>query len=273
MDRGITRPGSGRGRKGLAGAWWGEPRWRELLGSIRIEHPAPGEALIEVVAAHLETVVREAGLRPGDRLPPERYLAAALGVSRGTVREALRELELKGLVERRQGAGTVVADPDPGGIGDDLIGRLDADARTWVEVMDLREAIEVPIAERAARYATRSDLRRLAAVLDEMEGARDAARYAELDARFHRLVAEASHNPLLVKVVEFTSRWLELTRRSRLQSARRRARWLEGHRAVYAAIARGDPGGAAAAMREHIRTIVEELGRRGRPARRGERSG
>lgn len=245
-----------------AGSWWGEPEWRELLASIRIEHPVAGEALIEVVSAHLETVVREAGLRPGDRLPPERYLAASLGVSRGTVREALRELELKGLVERRQGVGTLVADADPAGIGNDLIGRLTPDARSWVEVMDFREAIEVPIAERAARYATRADLHRLSTVLDEMERARDARRYAELDARFHSLVAEASHNPLFVRVVAVTSEWLDLTRRSRLQDARRRARSLEGHRAVYAAIARRDPEGAAAAMRGHIQAIGEELRRR-----------
>lgn len=265
MDRRSTGSRPGRDRPGAGTAWWSEPRWRELLRSWELERAPAGEALIEVVAAHLETLVREAGLRPGDRLPPERYLAAALDVSRGTVREALKELELKGLVVRRQGMGTIVADADRRGFGNDLMGRLSAGDRSWVEIMDLRDAIEVPIAERAARFATRSDLRRLAATIEEMQRARTPARYAELDARFHRLVAEASHNPLLVRVVELTSEWLELTRRSRLHTARRRARSLEGHRAIFAAIARRDREGAAAAMHEHIRTIVEELGRRKAP--------
>ena len=129
---------------------------------------AQGIELVAAIVEWLEVPIRDGSLREQDRLPPERLLSKQLGVSRATVREALHELELKGLVARRQGSGTSVAVSEArhGELGRQLMGGLDSQQRGVAEIMDFREATEVPIAARAAtvrdgcrRRSTREALR------------------------------------------------------------------------------------------------------------------
>ncbi len=202
----------------------------------------------------LERVLVGRQLQPGERLPPERELAAQLGVSRASVREAMHELLLKGLVERRPGRGTVVTDADGGGRGDALLGVMGPESRDLRSILDFREAIEPPIASRAAIRATPADIANLSALLSEME--RAASReYAPLDQRFHHLVAHATHNPLLWRLVDVTSEWMTSIRQDALQSTKRRATSLAGHRAILDAIVRHDADAAASATVGHIREI------------------
>jgi len=220
----------------------------------------------------LEQLIATRQLPPGARLPPERELALQLGVSRNSVREAVHELELKRLVERRSGRGTMVLDPRSGAHRT-LLSQLAPEERDLLEIMDFRLAIEPPIAGLAAERTTRGGLTRLARLLDEMDDESNATRVAELDHRFHAAIAGATHNRLLVRLHEVSSEWLRQSRREALQSRRRRAASLDGHRRIYEAIKAGDRDGAHAAMAEHIqqvRSIIEpQLADRGdghRPA-------
>lgn len=231
--------------------------------------------LADRVALDLQRSLLEEGLRAGDRLPPERELAVRLGASRATVRDALRELELKGLVERRQGRGTIVVDHQlPTETSSALLSRLAPEARRLAELMDFRAAIEPPIAARAARYASRSDVGALEALLAEMEEERSPSKYADLDARFHHAVARAAHNQLLVQLVELTADWTKDSRAGRLQGARRRARSLDGHRRLTEVIRNRDPAGASEEMLRHILEVARELERRavGGPKERSDSS-
>jgi GntR family transcriptional repressor for pyruvate dehydrogenase complex len=203
----------------------------------------------------LERVLQQGQLPAGARLPSERELAAQLGVSRASIREAIHELTLKGRLERRPGRGTVVVSADGGGLGDSLLGVMAPERREIRSILDFREAIEPPITSRAALRATPADLRSLAAAIGEMERAGSQADYATLDRRFHSLVARATHNPLLWRIVEVTADWMASIRQDTLQSPERQTASLAGHRAILDAIVRHDPAAAATATVEHVRSI------------------
>lgn len=237
--------------------WWAS----YLADGAPLSH-ARGTELVALIVARLEGAIRSGRLTEADRLPPERLLSSQLGVSRATVREALHELELKGLVERRQGRGTAVVDLGRGELTRQLLRNLDARERDLIEVMDFREAIEVPMAARAAKYATKADIERLENLFERMEAEISGERYGELDERFHLLVARATHNSLLAKVVELTSQWTIASRRPALEDTARRRLSLEGHRAILNSVRRRDPEGAAEAMQSHIRQLGEELFKR-----------
>jgi len=209
----------------------------------------------ETLSSLLDGMIAEGHVSPGTRLPSERELAVLLGVSRASVREAIHELTLKGLVTREQGRGTVVKETDGRGLGASLLGLLEPASREVRTILDFREAIEPPIAARAAQRATPSDIRNLTAVLDEMARAPSRADFAAMDRRFHQVVARTTHNPLLGRVVEVTAEWMASIRREVHQSARRRRASLAGHEAIVEAIARHDPDAAASATIDHIRLI------------------
>lgn len=224
----------------------------------------------EAVYDILEQLINTRQLPPGSRLPSERDLALELGVSRNSIREAVHELELKRLVERRSGRGTMVLDPRPSAPGA-LLSDLAAEERDLLEIMDFRLTIEPPIAGLAAERTTRGGLTRLARLLDEMADERNPARVAELDYDFHAAVARATHNRLLVRLHEVSAEWLRQSRREALQSQRRRAASLAGHRRIYEAIKAGDRDAAHAAMVEHIEQVrsIIEPGAAGRGPREG----
>lgn len=219
--------------------------------------------LSDALSSMLEQMLAQGQLPAGARLPSERDLAAQLGVSRVSVREAIHELMLKGLVERRPGRGTVVVDADSGRLGDSLLGVMAPGSRDLRSILDFREAIEPPITSRAALRATPADLRSLRAVIADMEKAATRPDYAVLDRRFHHLVARATHNPLLSRVVEVAADWMVSIRQDSLQSPERQSASLAGHREILAAIARQDAEAAAEATVKHIRaigSIVAETG-------------
>jgi GntR family transcriptional repressor for pyruvate dehydrogenase complex len=191
----------------------------------------------------------------GDRLPAERELAAQLRVSRTALRDALHELELKGLVERTPGRGTIVISDQRPAVAD-LLGHLSPDERSLREVLDFRFAIEPPIAFRAAQRATAADIAMLDGIADGFGHNISGQQHAELDKRFHAVVARATHNPLFIRLVDVAGTWMEESRRSALMTAHRRDASRKGHASILAAIKSHDPDAAANAMQSHIEEVV-----------------
>lgn len=204
------------------------------------------------LSARLEQMILDGVLAPGGRLPSERELQSALGVSRVSIREALHALELKGLVDRRPGRGTIVVAPDRSARTGTMLARLSAGERDLLEVMDFRAAIEPPIAARAAGRATANDVRALRDLIDQMESSADVAGTIALDEAFHAAIARAAHNPLLVALLETATEWMAASRGVALQSRRRRSESIAAHRRIVDAIAAGDPDTAGRAMADHI---------------------
>ncbi|MEN8197622.1 MAG: FadR/GntR family transcriptional regulator, partial [Pseudomonadota bacterium] len=155
--------------------------------------PAASGAGAAAIATRLREAILGGRYANGERLPAERELTEHFGVARGTVREALRRLEEMGLVTRRMGSGTFVN--HRAGPGEDDIAELTSP----IELIDVRLAIEPDIARMAVANATARDLERLEAALIECEAAGgDREAFSQADERFHRALAEATRNPLMI---------------------------------------------------------------------------
>jgi len=207
----------------------------------------------EEVAKQLERLILKK-LQPGDKLPAERELAEMFGVSRSSIRDAIRSLELVGLVEPRQGAGTVVREVSAESLVNPLTIVL---ARQQVsELLDFRKMLEPPLAARAATHASVEDITEMEEILRRQD---DKLRRRELaieeDSEFHYNVAMASDNSVVLKVLDVLMDLLRDTRERSLQVEGRPQKSLAGHRRILMAIKRRDPAGAEDAMRRHIQDV------------------
>jgi GntR family transcriptional repressor for pyruvate dehydrogenase complex len=218
--------------------------------------PIAERKLTDTLAARLESLIENGRLAPGTRVPPERELASMFNVSRAAMREALTQLVLKGLIDRRPGRGTVVIDRSSDQTRALTSNQWTADI---ADALDFRRVIEPAIAANAARRATRADVIRLEEVVRFMEHDDSASGFVQLDRTFHDLIARACHNPLLVTLISLAADWMEKTRPLALQTAERRARSREAHREIYRAIAEANPAGAEQAMAEHIASVADLL--------------
>ncbi len=159
--------------------------------------------LFEDVAAHIRQLIVTRQLKAGDRLPSERELSTRYGVGRPSVREALRMLSQEGLLEVQAGEGAFVRRPSfPSylkSMGASLGALIGRDASTLLELWDVRRVLEVETTSMAAERAEREDLERLRRALDDnARDVRSPARFKFSDVRFHRAIAEATHNRILL---------------------------------------------------------------------------
>ncbi len=181
-------------------------------------------------------------------------------MSRGSVRDAIRALEVMGLVEVRQGDGTLVRELSPDALVRPLASVLVQKRQLLRDLLDMRKIIEPPLAARAALHATPEEVARLEAILE-----RQAAKMArgelamEEDGEFHYVIATAARNDVALRVIDVLMDLLRECREQSLQTPGRRERSLAGHRQVLAAIRSRDPAAAEAAMRRHIEEIEEVL--------------
>jgi GntR family transcriptional regulator, transcriptional repressor for pyruvate dehydrogenase complex len=209
----------------------------------------------EEVARQIEAFILEK-LHPGDKLPAERELAELLGVSRSSIRDAMRRLELMGLVEPRQGAGTVVREISPDALVSPLANVIQHKRQLVGELLDFRRMLEPPVAARAATHASDGDIREMEEIL-RRQGlkVRGGELAVEEDSEFHYRIAMASGNTVVLKVVDVVMDLLRETRERSLQSEGRPQKSLAGHRKILAAIRRRDATGAQEAMRQHIADV------------------
>ncbi|SDY38489.1 transcriptional regulator, GntR family [Modestobacter sp. DSM 44400] len=215
----------------------------------------PRQRLYEQIAQQLFEHIGTAGLRPGDRLPPERELAARLGVSRASLAQALVALEVLGVVTVRHGDGVVVVEHSS---DRQVVSALRAHRDRLPEVLEARAALEVKLAALAAERRTRADLRAIDDALAGMAADIDSGgRGVEGDERFHAAVTAAGHSALLARLMQEIS---DLIRESRLESLSQPGRptaSLAGHQRVADAIHDQDAVGAAAAMEAHIQLVSD----------------
>jgi GntR family transcriptional regulator, transcriptional repressor for pyruvate dehydrogenase complex len=208
----------------------------------------------EEVMVRLATLLHQGRLKPGDRLPSERALAERMRVSRATIREALRAMQLKGLIESRRGAGSFIASGTPEDLADAL------HHLALQDIFELRLLIEPSIAALAAERANRQDLHRLGAILQQQEGELKEKRMTGLtDAAFHSALAEATHNRALMQVGATLMKVISPSRNESLQTLERARVSLASHRRIVDAIQAGDSVEARRAMEEHIRSIDPKL--------------
>lgn len=214
----------------------------------------PDRLVIEI-----ERLIVSGRLAVGERVPPERELAQLLGVSRTSVRDALRDLSGRGLLDRRPGRGTIVCDPSIDDSADVLTRELHGDDVTLTRVMEVRACVEPPIAARAALTVTERDLAALRAILHDQEATKGKAEFATLDRTFHRSIALYTKNPLLTRLLDNINELVEPSRQVNLQTAARRRTSVREHWAIFDAIAARDPGAAQAAAAAHVLSVERRV--------------
>jgi GntR family transcriptional regulator, transcriptional repressor for pyruvate dehydrogenase complex len=209
------------------------------------------------VARQIEGLILKK-LHPGDKLPPERELAEMFGVSRSSIRDAIRSLELMGLVEPRQGAGTVVREISASSLFNPATTVPVRQRELISELLDFRIMIEPPLAARAATHAGPEEITELEEILRRQEEkVQRGEMTVEEDSEFHYNIAMASGNSVVLKVLDVLMDLLRETRERSLQREGRPQKSLAGHKRILAAIKRHDGPAAEAAMRHHIEDVEE----------------
>ncbi len=212
------------------------------------------------IAHDLRKAIAERGVQVGDRLMTERKISENMGVSRSLVREALIMLEIEGLVEVRKGSGIYLAQL-PGA-------KTTTDARDDIgpfELLQARQLLESNIAGFAAQMVTKNDITRMREALElERKGIENEAGDISGDELFHRLIAEATQNSVLVDTVEglWSKRqqspmWARL--HDRIFDMEYRRAWLDDHHAILMALQCKDPAAAYQTMWQHLENVRETL--------------
>jgi GntR family transcriptional regulator, transcriptional repressor for pyruvate dehydrogenase complex len=178
-----------------------------------------------------------------------------LGVSRSSVRDAIRTLQLMGLLEPRQGVGTVVRSP-ASAPASPLAAALLEKRRMVADLIEVRMMIEPPLARRAAMQISPDEIAGMEDILLRQEAkVREGGLGIEEDSEFHYAIALASDNSAVLKVVDVLMDLLRETRERSLQVEGRQEKSLAGHHRILSALKRGDAAAAEAAMRRHLQEV------------------
>jgi len=221
------------------------------------------EKLSTAVVRQIELLILRGILKPGVRLPSERELAEQMGVSRPSLREAIANLQERGLLATKAGAGIYVAEVVGAAFSDALV-QLFADHDEAVfDYISFRRDLEGLAAERAAKLGSDTDLKVVDTIFRKMEAAhtkRNPAEEAQLDAEFHLAIIEASHNVIMLHMMRAMFQMLRegvfYNRQMMFKQRATRDTLLDQHRAINDALMARDAAGARAAVEHHL-TFVE----------------
>lgn len=219
--------------------------------------PIQATKVFEQIAAQIEEQILRGDLRAGDRLPTERELAEKFRASRTAVREAMKTLAQKGLVDMRPGRGTIVIDGTSSALRDSLSrSMLVNQPRGSTDLVEVREILEPEIAALAAQRATEKDIADLRAAVEAMDAHLDEAdAFIAADNRFHQILANATNNNLILTLIHPIVELLSEQRKQIFGVQGGPQRGQEHHKMVLDAVSRHDPEAARAAMHAHLRQV------------------
>jgi GntR family transcriptional repressor for pyruvate dehydrogenase complex len=196
-------------------------------------------------------------LPPGARLPSERELGEQFGVSRTVVREAVKALAAKGLIEARSGSGLRVAAVDGAAVTESFALFLHGSTINYSKVHEIRTGLEVQMAAAAASRRTDDDLELLERACERVEAAISDSRVAAVhDVEFHRAIGSATHNELYVVLRDAVGVALLDVRRANLGTPTADSLTIAHHRAILDAVRAGSEPAAAEAMRLHLEDVA-----------------
>ncbi len=223
------------------------------------------------IISDLRIYIVEKAIAPGDQLPSERDLSQQLACSRETLRKALDELERAGDIWRHVGQGTFYGMRP---LGHPIRDAILVQRASPHQLMQARLTIEPSVAAEAAKFATPAEVAHLSSVAERGRHAATRSECEQLDAAFHRSLAEVTGNPILLGLLDYLAgvrrhatwqREWELTYR-RLGVAEFTEHHSLQHQAVVESIAKGSANETAAAMRHHLETVFESMRRAERPS-------
>lgn len=236
---------------------------QKLAGKASLVAPVQNRVFEEILA-FFKGEIRSGALRPGDRLISERELSQRLGVSRASLREAFRALEIVGLLESVHGQGVFIRNPEASSLASFLDISLATRLDDADQFLDVRIALECQAARLAARNATSTDIRDIRSALERMPRTADEGKAGvEADFEFHNVVVRAAHNyslQFIYEAIEGLLRRSHATRRADILTLPGALEILyDAHFQIFQAIEMGDEAVAEQCMRAHF-TRIEESG-------------
>ena len=223
--------------------------------------PIRSNKVFEQIAEQIEQLILSGKLHSGDRLPTERELAEQFQASRTAVREAMKTLAQRGLVDMRPGRGTLVIDGTTQAMRHSLglmmrVGQASGSA----ELVEVREILEPEIAALAAARATEEHLAALQEAVQVMDASlHDADRYIAADNDFHRTLAKATQNAFLLAFLDSIVDLLSEQRKHIFSVGGGPVRGQEHHKVLFETIQRHDSEAARAAMRAHLQQVRADV--------------
>jgi len=218
------------------------------------------------VVRQIEQLILRGILSPGERLPAERELAERLGVSRPSLRDAIADLQQRGLLATRAGSGVFIADVIGSAFSPALIQLFASHHEAVFDYLSFRRDMEGLAAERAARLGSGYDLQIIQTIFDKMEAANDAAQSEEdarLDAQFHSAIIDASHNVIMLHMMrsmfDLLRQGVFYNRKIMFQQHTSKHALLEQHHAINTALQVRDPAAARAAVETHLDYVKQAL--------------
>jgi GntR family transcriptional repressor for pyruvate dehydrogenase complex len=198
--------------------------------------------------------------QPGQRIPPERELCVKLGVGRASLREALKALEIMGMIEIRLGDGTYVCDRSEflsRPLLWAIMGSSEAGAH---ELVEARQLIEVELAGLAAERASGDDLKRIGGQLDRMGASLGSTEdFMQADVEFHLAIGQAAHNSILMNALQLIRNLMQRWIGSSLSVEGTAARALNQHKEIFMAVAKKNSSAARFAMHNHLDDMARAL--------------
>jgi GntR family transcriptional regulator, transcriptional repressor for pyruvate dehydrogenase complex len=234
-----------------------DDRFAEISASLGV---LPSGSPVSEVARRLMDLFTSGSVGAGTRLPPERHLAASLGVGRSAVREALAALEILGIVDVRPGSGTYLRGTASELLPQTLRWGLLIGERNTTELLELRSGLEIYVARLAATRATASDLESIAGSLEDMRtSVGDLSAFARADLEFHHRLAEAAGNRVLIDQLHVVRSLLQVYADRAVHDADEARVAIAEHDAVHAALVARTEDAAASAMAVHMATASARL--------------
>ena len=217
----------------------------------------------EAISAEILALLRQKELKPGDKLPPERELAEKLGVSRPSLREALRALSIMKVVEVRQGDGTYVSALKPEELVEHLEFVFMLDDSTMLQLFEARKIVEVGNVSLAAQRISDEELAALRVCLEKSEhSVGDPEAFMLADIELHEIITRAADNPLLGRFMASIGTLSRASRQKTTHMAGVTETAVEDHRQIVTALEARDPQAAGTAMLchlEHVEQVYREL--------------
>lgn len=213
-------------------------------------------AITDEVISRFKDLIQQGVLTPGSKLPSERELAGVLGVSRPTLRQAMKALQVLGIIRSRQGDGSYLAEITSDVLRAPLDFTIALKKPAKRDLFETRQTVEVKLAQLAAERRTEQDLQNLRAALAAMQASAGIPdQWCESDIRFHTCIVEAAKNAVMASIFEMLSHLLIQSRKDTVRLLTDYEASFQSHKRVFEQIERQNPSGAREAMVDHFRAM------------------
>ncbi len=225
--------------------------------------PVKNTKVYEIVVEQIKNMIKEGTLKKGDKLPTEREMSEELQVSRASVREALRALEVVGLIESKQGAGNYIKTAFDEALFQPLSIMFMIENHNGDDIYEIREMLELETVKLATNRIDYKGLEELNRILDEMKNSEDEELNVKLDKSFHYTIAKASGNTIVINFLQVISQlideFIKDSRKNILLDKNNREKLLELHEEIYMAMRDNCPERAQLMMKAHFKLIRDYM--------------